>query len=63
MKELNLPSPSNTNQDMKDCINAFRESIRAADRVARGKIFNQYGLLVWEEPLEEYEQRMKELDK
>lgn len=53
----------NADKDMKDCINAFRESIREAEKVARGKIFNQYGFLVWEEPLEEYEQRLKELNK
>lgn len=61
MKELYLPE--NTSSDMKDFFKAMRASIEESSKKARGQIFTGEGVIIWEEPVEEYEQRMKELNK
>jgi hypothetical protein len=61
MKELNLPP--NASQDMKEFFKTMRASIEESSKKARGQVFISEGVIIWEEPLEEYEQRMKELNK
>lgn len=62
MKELNLPPMS---MGMEETFKHYRELMEKIqnETKVRKAIYNQYGFLVWEEPLEEYEQRMKELNK
>jgi len=60
MKELNLPPMS---ESMEDIFKQYKEIMEKCHNENKTKkaIYNQHGFLVWEEPLEEYEQRMKEL--
>ena len=59
MKEV--ITTADNSQDAKEFFKTIRVSIEEASKKARGMVFTSEGVIVWEEPLEEYEQRMKEL--
>lgn len=52
-------TPDNLDSDVKALYVEMMESIRESSKRARGAILNERGQTVWEEPLDEYEQRMK----
>ena len=58
-----LVIPDNLDSDMKAWYAAIKESIRESSKYARGAILNERGQTIWEEPLDEYEKRMKLLNK
>lgn len=57
-----LAIPDNLDSDMKAWYESMRRSIRESSKRARGAILNERGYTVWQEPLAEYEQRMKVVD-
>ena len=60
MNELKLP------ENIQPCTKAWYEEvaykIQEASKRVRGSIIDPFGNLVWQEPLEEYEERMKQLE-
>lgn len=56
-----LTVPDNLDDDVKSLYIEMMESIRESSKRARGAILNERGYTVWQEPLAEYEQRMKVL--
>lgn len=59
-KELSIPD--NLDNETKALYTEMMESIRESSKRARGAILNERGYTVWQEPLAEYEQRMKVVD-
>lgn len=57
-----LSIPENLDDDVKSLYIEMMESIRESSKRARGAILNERGYTVWQEPLAEYEQRMKVVD-
>ena len=60
-KELAIPD--NLDSDMKAWYESMRRSIRESSKYARGAILNERGTTIWEEPLDAYEKRMKEINR
>lgn len=60
-KELSIPD--NLDNETKALYTEMMESIRESSKYARGAILNERGQTIWEEPLDEYEKRMKLLNK
>lgn len=58
-----LAIPDNLDSDMKAWYESMRRSIRESSKYARGALLNERGTTIWEEPLDEYEKRMKLLNK
>lgn len=60
MSKLKLP------ENIEPCTKAWYEEmtyrIQEASERVRGSIIDPFGNLVWQEPLEEYEERMKQLE-
>lgn len=52
----------NLDNETKALYTEMMESIRESSKRARGAILNERGYTVWQEPLAEYEQRMKVVD-
>ena len=61
MSNKELTVPENLDDDVKFLYIEMMESIRESSKRARGVILNERGYTVWQEPLAEYEQRMKVL--
>lgn len=57
-----LAIPDNLDNETKVLYAEIMESIRESSKRARGAILNERGYTVWQEPLAEYEQRMKVVD-
>lgn len=62
MSNKELTAPENLYDDVKSLYIEMMESIRESSKRARGAILNERGYTVWQEPLAEYEQRMKVVD-
>lgn len=58
-KELSIPD--NLDGETKVLYAEMMESVLELRKYARGAILNERGQTIWEEPLDEYEKRMKEL--
>ena len=58
-----LSIPENLDDDVKSLYIEMMESIRESSKYARGALLNERGQTIWEEPLDEYEKRMKLLNK
>lgn len=50
-------------ENLRNWYESMKRSIRESSKYARGCILNERGKTVWEEPLDEYEKRMKLLNK
>lgn len=61
-EDVQLSMPDNLDSDMKAWYAAIKESIRESSKYARGAILNERGQTIWEEPLDEYEKRMKDVN-
>ena len=61
MSNKELTVPENLDDDVKFLYIEMMESIRESSKRVRGVILNERGYTVWQEPLAEYEQRMKVL--
>lgn len=61
MSNKELTVPENLDDDVKSLYIEMMEAIRESSKRVRGAILNERGKTVWEEPLDEYEQRMKSL--
>lgn len=59
-KELSIPD--NLDSETKALYAEIMESIRESSKYARGAILNERGQTIWEEPLDEYEKRMKDVN-
>lgn len=57
-KELAIPD--NLDNETKALYTEMMESIRESSKYTRGALLNERGIAIWEEPLDEYEKRMKE---
>ena len=57
-----LAIPDNLDSDMKAWYESMRRSIRESSKYARGALLNERGTTIWEEPLDEYEKRMKDVN-
>ena len=57
-----LVIPDNLDSDMKAWYESMRRSIRESSKYARGALLNERGTTIWEEPLDEYEKRMKDVN-
>lgn len=60
---INLNLPTNVSDDLRHYFNQMREKLEASSKRARAMIISQTGVIVWEEPLDEYNKRMEVLDK
>lgn len=60
-EDVQLSMPDNLDHETKALYTEMMESIRESSKYARGAILNERGYTVWQEPLAEYEQRMKVL--
>lgn len=60
-KELSIPD--NLDNETKALYTEMMESIRESSKYARGALLNERGQTILEEPLDEYEKRMKLLNK
>jgi len=57
-----LSIPENLDDDVKSLYIEMMESIRESSKYARGALLNERGTTIWEEPLDEYEKRMKDVN-
>lgn len=62
-EDVQLSMPDNLDHETKALYTEMMESIRESSKYARGAILNERGQTIWEEPLDEYEKRMKLLNK
>lgn len=58
---MNVNLPPNIPEDVRIYFKEFRDQMNYYHNIVRGKIFNNLGSLVWEEPVEEYQERMSRL--
>ena len=60
-KDDALSIPENLDTETKARYTEIMESIRKSSKYARGALLNERGQILWEEPLDVYKKRMKEL--
>lgn len=57
-----LKLPENVTEEVSEYYRSIIEQLRVTHERSRGAILSPTGFTLWEEPLDEYNKRMEELD-